>query len=117
MITLLQEARQSHAASPRSIPSLSLGRSCATQVVEYVRLSEVADGLWREREQVQAGPLGFHPFLLDPHSDSWRTLAYFALRRLLLPYYQAALDRNMKWLLPLKNRLKQMLLRERLEHE
>jgi len=113
MISLLQEAMRLHITQPRPVPGLGLGRACAAQAVEYVRLSDVADGLWREREQAPAGPLGFHPYLLDPHSDSWRTLAYFAIRRLLLRYYRAALERKMmRWLLPFKNRLKQTLLRE-----
>jgi glycosyltransferase involved in cell wall biosynthesis len=113
LTSLLQEAMRLHVTQPRPVPGLGLGRACAAQAVEYVRLSDVADGLWREREQAQAGPLGFHPYLLDPHSDSWRTLAYFAIRRLLLRYYRAALERKvMRWLLPFKNRLKRTLLRE-----
>jgi hypothetical protein len=109
MVFLLQAAMRLHAAQPRPVSSLGLGRACAAQAVEYVRLSQVADGLWRE--QVQASPSGLNPHWLDPHSDSWHTLTYFAIRRLLLPYYRAALDRNLKWLLPFKNRLKRALLR------
>jgi hypothetical protein len=110
MNSLLQEAMQLHVTRPRPVPSLGVGRICATQAVEYIRLSEVADGLWREHERAQAGPLGLYPHLLDPHSDSWRTLAYFAIRRLLLPYYRAALGRDVKWLLAVKEKLKQALL-------
>lgn len=112
MVFLLQEAMRLRVTQPRPIPSLGLGRACAAQAVEYVRLSEVAEGLWRERERAQAGPVGLHPHLLDPYSDSWRTLTYFAIRRLLLPYYRAALDRGIKWFLLLKNRLKRALLHE-----
>lgn len=107
MISLLQEAMGLHRTQPRPVPSRGLGQACAAQAVEYVRLAEVTDGLWRERELAHVGPLG-----LRPHSDSWRTLTYFTIRRLFLPYYRAALDRNLKWLLPFKNRLKQVLLRE-----
>ena len=47
------------------------------------------------------------------HGHSWRTDLYFALRRMFLPYYTAALlKRNQSWLIPLKNRLKRYLLRE-----
>jgi len=112
MSFLLQETMQLRVTQPRPVPSLGVGRVCAAQAVEYIRLLEVADGLWREREQAHVGPLGLHPHLLDPHSDSWRTLAYFAVRRLLLPYYRAALNRDVKWLLPLKDRLKHLLLHE-----
>jgi hypothetical protein len=110
MICLLQEATQLCAIQPRPIPSPGLARACAAQAVEHARLWEVVDGLWREREQAQNRPRGIHPHLLDPHSDSWRTLTYFAIRRLLLPHYRAALDRNMRWLLPVKGRLKRALL-------
>lgn len=104
MIALLQEAMRVHVTEPRPVPSLALGRVCAVQAVESTRLSEGAGELWRER-----GQISLQPYLLDPGSDSWRTLAYFALRRLLLPYYQAALVRGMKWLLPLKDKLKRAL--------
>ncbi len=114
MHSFFHEALHLLHTAPPSLPPPGLAHACATQAIEYTRLSNVADGLWRERERAQAGPLGFHPYLLDPYSDSWRTLAYFTLRRLFLPYYRAALDRNMKWLLPLKDRLKHLLLlRER----
>jgi len=111
MVVLLQEAMQLHEHSPRDLPTQSLGRLFAAQAIECARLSAVADGLWRERTQAQDGPLGLHPHLLDPHSDSWRTLAYFALRRFLLPAYRAARDKNTSWLVPLKDKCKQILLR------
>jgi hypothetical protein len=108
MLALLQEARRLHATHPRPLPSKRLGQACAAQAVEYLRLSEVAEGLWRERGQ---GEKVLHPpHLLDPQSDSWRTLTYFAVRRFALPYYQAASARNMKWMMLLKNWLKKILL-------
>jgi glycosyltransferase involved in cell wall biosynthesis len=110
LVALLQEARQLHVTQPRPVPSLGLGQACAAQTVEAVRLANVVDELWRERGRAEN--LHLHPYLLDPYSDSWRTLAYFAVRRLLLPYYHAALDKNMRWLVPVKNRLKWALLRE-----
>lgn len=112
ILALFQEADQLRLATQRPTPSLHLGQICAARAVEYFRLAAVADGLWRERTQAQNGPLGLHPHLLDPHSDSWRTLAYFALRRFLLPAYRAARDRNAQWLVPLKDKFKQLLLRE-----
>ncbi|MGE0683167.1 MAG: glycosyltransferase [Candidatus Binatia bacterium] len=111
IIALLQEAMQLSKTCPRPIPSPGLGRVCAAQGIEYMRLAEVTDGLWRERGQTANGPLGFQPHLLDPHSDSWGTLAYFAIRRLFLPYYRTALEKNIRWLVPFKNGLKRTLLR------
>ena len=107
LLCLIQEG---HRSSPRVAPSPELGQVCAAQAIEYVRLSEVVDGLWRDRGQAER--LQIPPHLLDPQSDSWRTLAYFALRRLLLPYYRAALNRNMRWLPRVKSGLKRLLLRE-----
>ena len=72
-------------------------------------LFDLADGLWQERQQ--AGPLQLYPHLLGPLNNSWRTLAYFAIRLLLLPYYRILLNRDMRWLSTLKNKLKYSLLR------
>jgi glycosyltransferase involved in cell wall biosynthesis/GT2 family glycosyltransferase len=113
IISLFREAMQLHVNQPRPIPSLGLARACTAQALEYVRLSEVADSLWREREQAQARPLGPYPHSLDPNSEPWPTLAYFTIRRLLFPIYRRGLDKGLKWLLPVKNRLKQALLHER----
>jgi hypothetical protein len=106
---LLQEAIQLHARCPRDIPTQSLGYLFAIQAIEYARLSAVADGLWQERGA--AGALHLHPHLLDPNTDHWRTMAYFTLRRFLLPAYRAAQGRHAQWLVPLKDKFKQMLLR------
>ncbi len=107
MAFLFQEAARLHAAQPRSVPSRSLGRTCAAQAVEYTRLSEVASGLWRERERLHDRSATFNPGSID--QIDWRRSAYFAIRRLLLPYYHAALERDMKWLFALKERLKEIL--------
>ena len=50
--------------------------------------------------------------LLAETVHSWRTGLYLFLRRLLRPAYTALLRRNHSWLLSVKNRLKQHLLRE-----
>src|SRR5262249_28013080 len=91
------------------IPSRSLGRACATQAVEYIRLFDMANGLWQERKPPEH--LHLYPHLLDPQNDSWRTLVYFAIRRLLLPYYRVLLHKETKWLIVLKDKLKHSLLR------
>jgi hypothetical protein len=70
----------------------------------------VTDWLWQEREQQAA--TGSPPGIGRPLPISrWRTATYFALRRRFLPYYKNALNRDIKWLLPLKNRIKRTLLR------
>jgi glycosyltransferase involved in cell wall biosynthesis len=109
MAFLINEAMRLHTAEPRPVPGLGLGRACATQVVEHLRLSAVADWLWLERGR-QPGAVGTLLQGLDMHTR-WRISAYFAIRRRLLPYYRAALERNITWLLPLKNRFKRALLR------
>lgn len=108
---LLQEVMRSCAAQPRPVPSLGLGRACAAQAIEFIRVSEALDSLWWERGHRQNGGGSLQSPLLDPYGDSWRTLTYFAVRRLLLPYYRRALDWDIRWLLPVKNRFKRVLLR------
>ncbi len=109
MASLLQESIRRHSVQPRPVPSLGLGRVCAVQAIEYMRLSAVADWLWLEREQ-QSLPVG-HPLYGSSTTPArWRPFVYFAIRRWLLPYYRAALQRDIKWLSPLKNRLKRALL-------
>jgi glycosyltransferase involved in cell wall biosynthesis/GT2 family glycosyltransferase len=110
MAWLLQEAVRLHTAQPRPVPGLGLGRACATQVVEHLRLAAVTDWLWLERER-QGGLEGLSLYSLDGQKAHWRIFTYFTLRRRLLPYYRAALDRDIKWLIPLKDRLKRVLLR------
>jgi glycosyltransferase involved in cell wall biosynthesis len=104
----LQEAIRLHGDHPRPVPSPYLGYMYTAQAVEYIRLCEVAEGLWQHRPRT--GHLASHPHLLDPHNDSWHTLAYFAIRRLLFSPYRALLGRGMTWLFPLKERLKRALL-------
>lgn len=106
---LLREAIRRHGEGKRPKPGQGLGHASASQAIEYVRLAETVEGLWQERTQAQAA-LNVLPHLLDPNSDSWRTLAYFTLRRLFFPYYHAGLNKNMRWLLPIKDAVKKTLL-------
>lgn len=110
VIALLQEAMQLHVTQPRPVPSLGFGRVCATQAVESVRLSEEMDSL--RGEQTWQGSPSLLSLLRELPGGQWRMSFYFALRRRLLPYYRVGLSRNVKWLLPLKNRLKRVLLGE-----
>ena len=75
MAFLINEARQLHTAEPRPIPGRGLGRACATQTVEHLRLSAVTDWLWLERER-QPGMVGVPLQGLDG-SAHWRISTYF----------------------------------------
>ena len=103
---VLAEASQLHAAAPRPQPGPGLGLACASQAVEYGRLSQFADSLWQEREAERSVPGS--PFGNTPR----RVSVYFTLRRFLLPYYRAAGGQNRIWLQAVKNRLKRVLLGE-----
>jgi glycosyltransferase involved in cell wall biosynthesis len=110
MMSLVDEAIHLHSTQPRPTPGLGVGRACAVQVVEHLRLVAVTDWLWKEREQ-QTTVAGLPGMEMRLPGGRWRTAAYFALRRRFLSYYQSALKRDVKWILPLKNRIKRTLLR------
>ena len=107
---VMAEARQLQTVGPRPQPGKGLGLVCASQAVEYGRLSVLADGLWQEREELRSSHPHENPASqqhpASSSSSSWRVSAYFTLRRLLLRYYRAGLDRKLGWLRPLKDRLK-----------
>lgn len=110
MSELITEAIRLNSIQPRVPVALAVGQVCALQTIEHLRLVAVTDWLWQEREQQPAvtGPLSMGSPL---PASRWRTAAYFALRRQFLTYYERALKRDIKWLLPLKNRIKRTLLR------
>ena len=111
-----EAARQKREAAPASLLGVGLGRACATQAVEYLRITTVTDWLWQERERRTEhgqGPRVIPAHLVATYGRSWRTVLYFSVRRMFLPLYTALLKGNRPWLLSLKNRLKQYLLRER----
>ena len=108
-------ARQEREAATAPVPGLGLGRACATQAVEYLRITSVTDRLWQEREQSPEQGRGtslIPAHLVAAYGHSWRTVVYFSVRRMFLPVYTALLKTNRPWLLSLKNRLKRRLLRE-----
>ncbi len=108
------EARATR-SNDRGRVGLGLGLACATQAVEYRRVSAVADSLWAmdsrdvggEDQTAGTMPAAF----LEAYQTSWRTRLYFSLRRALLPRYTAAIQNNGSWLLPLKNLIKNLLVR------
>ena len=114
-LAVYEAARQERAAAPASLPGVGLGRACATQAVEYLRMTTVTDWLWQERERSTEhgqGPSVIPAHLAATYGHSWRTVLYFSVRRMFLPLYTALLKGNRPWLLSLKNRLKRRLLRE-----
>ena len=117
VLAAYEAARQKREAAPALAPGVGLGRACATQAVEYLRITTVTDWLWQEREQRMAPAAGAGTSLIPAHltatyGRSWRTVLYFSVRRMFLPFYTALLKTNRPWLLSLKNRLKRRLLRE-----
>jgi glycosyltransferase involved in cell wall biosynthesis len=91
---LIDHARDLHASQPRPVPSLGLGRACAMQSVETLRLSHVFAELW-----------------LNGKGAGWRARSYLALSRLLEPVYLWGVRRGIRWLPPLGEKVKKFLLR------
>ena len=115
ILAAYEAARQKREAVPAPVPGLGLGRACATQAVEYLRITTLTDWLWQEREQRPEQGQGtslIPAHLVAAYGHSWRTVLYFSVRRMFLPLYTALLKTNRPWLLSLKNRLKRRLLRE-----
>ena len=115
MLAAYAAARQEREAATTPVPGVGLGRACATQAVEYLRITSVTDWLWQEREQGPEQGRGtslIPAHLVAAYGHSWRTVVYFSVRRMFLPVYTALLKTNRPWLLSLKNRLKRRLLRE-----
>ncbi len=97
MCELLRLARNMNAGEPRHIPDVGLGRACAAQAIEYVRLFRLSDQLWAER-----------------HKGEKRVGLYLFLERWLGPVQRWGISHRMTWLGPLGNKLKQLLLRREL---
>jgi glycosyltransferase involved in cell wall biosynthesis len=51
MVDLFQRARQLQETEPRETPSRGLGLACATEAIEFTRLSGVADWLWQQQNK------------------------------------------------------------------
>ena len=104
MVRLLTEARDCHAANPRPVPSPSLGHTIASQAVEYIRLSQVADALWEERMNP--------PQLLHERTPvGWRGRTYAKLYRWHEPVYHWYTRRGLDWFSPFRNKIKQWFLK------
>ncbi|MGH7845185.1 MAG: glycosyltransferase [Candidatus Binatia bacterium] len=93
MSRCLAEALELHRISPRPLPSLGLGRACAATAVEYIRLCRLSDQLWVEHT-----------------SKDWRARFYQSLR-LCEPAFSWAVNLGFTWLVPVKEKVKQILVR------
>ncbi len=51
MAGLFEHARELHRTQPRETPSQGLGLACATEAIEFTRLSGVADHLWQQQNR------------------------------------------------------------------
>lgn len=109
---VITEATQLRQSQPRPQPGPGLGLACASQAIEYGRLSQFADGLWQEREAVRSASSHAYQPEYQAGNVSWRVLAYFTLRRIFLPYYRAGGGHDKVRLQPVKTWLKRALLRE-----
>ena len=115
VLAAYEAARQEREAATAPVPGLGLGLACATQAVEYLRVTTVTDRLWTEREQGAGQGTGTSLIPAPPvaaYDHSWRTALYFSVRRRFLPFYEALLKRDRPWLVSLKNRFKRRLLRD-----
>jgi glycosyltransferase involved in cell wall biosynthesis len=101
VVACLEQAQAYHNTQPRPRPDLVLGRVCARQAVEYMRLSELADQLWAER----LGPLP------AGQRRDWRVEWFKKLYRWHEPYYRWYSRRGWNWLTPVREAIKRLLLR------
>ena len=101
---LFEKAKVLRETQPRPEVSHGLGMACATQAIEYVRIYNVADWLWLERERnKQAPPLPYLPF---------KVRIYAWLIRVAYPLYNWGKRRGWRWLNTLKDFVKLRLLKE-----
>jgi glycosyltransferase involved in cell wall biosynthesis/peptidoglycan/xylan/chitin deacetylase (PgdA/CDA1 family) len=106
MIESFQRAIQLHQEQPRPLPSPGLARACAAEAVEYMRLFQLAEGLWQEREQWDKRSKD------RPQRDrlDLRSRLYLKLYRWHEPYYRWYSSLGWTWLDPIRNGLKRLFL-------
>ncbi|HWP59940.1 MAG TPA: glycosyltransferase [Candidatus Acidoferrales bacterium] len=91
MARFVNEAVELYRTAPRPLPALGLGRACAATAIEYVRLCRLSDQLWVARA-----------------SKDWRVQFYQSLR-FFEPAFSWAVNVGFTWLVPIKEKLKQLL--------
>jgi glycosyltransferase involved in cell wall biosynthesis len=102
MLACLEHARALQCTQPRPTPDLAVGRVFATQAVEYIRLSNLADQLWAERHGLQPSPTA---------GRNWRHRLYQRLYRWHEPYYHWYSKRGWTWPTAAREAVKRALLR------
>ncbi|OIQ53977.1 putative glycosyltransferase EpsE [Moorella thermoacetica] len=103
MEELFKKAIDLHSTKPRSSVSKAVGLACANLAVEYVRIYNVTDWLWLEREKGKKTadpPVPYIPL---------RMRFYVYLVRLFYPLYRWGKKRGWFWLDTFKNIIKQKL--------
>ena len=106
MLSLLEQAIDRHNLREGSVPALGLGRACAAQAVEYVRMFQLTEQLWNERYGT--------PWILGWSSRAdWRMQIYLMLRQIYEPFYHRGIKRGGGWYFPLADKLKRALLNPR----
>ncbi len=110
MAALLEEAKTLNATSPRTLPSPGLARATATQAMEFVRLSQLADRLWMERHGYRANGADE---AASWYELDWRRRLFLVLYRWHEPLYHWYSARGWQWAEALRQRMRALLLREK----
>jgi len=106
MIEAFQQAVRLHQEQPRPLPSPGLARACAAEAVEYMRLFQLAEMLWQEKEQLGKRSKDW----LQSDRLSLRRRLYLKLYRWHEPYYRWYTSLGWTWLDPIRIGLKRLLL-------
>jgi glycosyltransferase involved in cell wall biosynthesis len=104
ILSLFEQAIDLHNSRQFSVPSLGLGRACAAQAVEYVRMFQLTEQLWNERN---GAPRIWGVF----NRTDWRMQMYLVFRRIYEPFYNRGMKRGGAWYFPLADKVKEALLR------
>ena len=106
MVESFQQAIRLHKAQPLPLPSPGLARACAAEAVEYIRLFELAEGLWQEKEQWGKRSKEW----LERDRLDLRSRLYLKLYRWHEPYYHWYTSMGWTWLDTIRNGLKRIFL-------
>lgn len=107
MIDSLAEAVCLHHEAPRPLPGPGLARACAAEAIEYMRLFQLADQLWMEKNRRQAVPAGWS----QRDQPDLRTRIYLKLYQWHEPYYRRYSSLGWTWLDPIRSAVKKLLLK------
>jgi glycosyltransferase involved in cell wall biosynthesis len=106
MIESFQQAIRLHTEEPRPLPSPGLARACAAEAVEYMRLFQLAEDLWQEKEKWGKRSKDW----LQRDGLDLRSRLYLKLYRWHEPYYRWYTSLGWTWLDPIRNGLKRLLM-------